>query len=106
MARKFNNSQSGNKKPSNSYTSPPRGNKIQKDTKKDNLKPTINQPKPQSSNPPQQSNKFVPPPPLVQNQVPSKALTEASKNNLAKLASINKLMGVGMESGLKPIKTN
>ncbi len=90
MARKFNNNQPTNKKQGGAYNSPVRNNRIQKDTKKDN--PKINNPPKvhtQTPNVPQ-SQKFPPPPPPT---IPTKTLTESGKNNLAKMASINKMMG-------------
>lgn len=87
MARKFNNPPSNKKPQGGSYNSPPRNNRIQKDTKKDHHNPhKITQ----SSNTSQTSQKFIPPPPAP---VQTKPLTETGKNNLAKLASIKNLMG-------------
>lgn len=91
MARKFLNNQSSNKRQGGSFSkSPSRDNKIQKDTKKDNVKPNTSTQKAQTSNPLGSSQKSFPPPPPP---VPSKPLTDAAKSNLAKLSSINKLMG-------------
>jgi len=61
--------------------------------------------KPQSIPPPSNSKFPPPPPPAVSNTIQNKSLTEAGKNNLAKLASINKLMGVNMDSASKPVKS-
>lgn len=96
MARKFNNPQSTGKKQAGSYTSPSsRHNKIQKDSKKDGPKSTSNISKPtQPSTQTVSSQKVIPPPPV--NLAQNKLLSEAGKTNLAKLASINKLMGVNI----------
>jgi hypothetical protein len=104
MARKFNDNQSNNKKSPSSYNPPSRNNKIQKDTNKDTPKPSTNLPKPQSTTSTNPNAKFPPPPVPVANPVPSKSLTESGKNNLAKLASINKLMGASLEANPKPTK--
>ncbi len=88
---KFNNKQPANKKQGSSYNSPARDNQIHKNAKKTNPKINTNPPKPQPQTSNQtQNQKFPPPPPFV---APAKPLTETGKNNLAKLASINKLMG-------------
>lgn len=97
MARKFNNPPSNKKAQGGSYSSPPgRNTRIQKDTKKDQTKPHTNPHKinQTSSNAPQTLQKFTPPPPPAPTQ--AKPLTESGKNNLAKLASINKLMGTNL----------
>lgn len=104
MARKFNDNQPNRGKSPNSYNQPPKNNKIQKNPKKDNQPQQNNFPKPQHAANPVNSTKPQFPQPPVQNPVPNKPLTEAGKNNLAKLASINQLMGVAATSAPKVAK--
>lgn len=97
MARKFLNNQSNNKKQAGSYSkSPSRDNKIQKDNKKDNVKANTSTQKAQTSNAVVSGQKSFPAP-----VAPNKPLTDAAKNNLAKLSSINKLMGSLSKSVVK-----
>lgn len=104
MARKFNNPPSNKKPQGGSYSNPPQRNtRIQKDNKKDQPKSNNNPPKiTQPLNTPQNSQKFVPPPPPP---VQTKPMTESGKNNLAKLASINKLMGNNLPAANIKIST-
>jgi hypothetical protein len=104
MARKFNDGQSNNRKSPSPYNQPPKNNKIQKNTKKDNQPQSNNFQKPQSSGPANLNAKPSFPPPPVQNPIQSKPISEAGKNNMAKLASINQLMGVNPAIIPKPVK--
>jgi hypothetical protein len=103
MARKFNDGQSNNRKSPSPYNQPPKNNKIQKNTKKDNQPQSNNFQKPQSGPANLNSKPSFPPPP-VQNPIQSKPISEAGKTNLAKLASINQLMGVNPATISKPVK--